>query len=96
VLEHEAAETRRSLAEEGGEEGEEEEGEDEGEDEEGEEEDDEEEPATSAAAARSSQPAPKKVLPGMQVEYASPLEGRTKAGAARARAGRPLSLAAVL
>ena len=94
MLEHEAAETRRSLEEEGGEEGEEEEGE-EGEDEEGEE-DDEEEPATSAAAARSSQPAPKKVLPGMQVEYASPLEGRTKAGAARARAGRPLSLAAVL
>ena len=73
MLEHEAAETRRSL-----------------------EEDDEEEAATSAAAARSSQPAPKKVLPGMQVEYASPLEGRTKAGAARARAGRPLSLAAVL
>ena len=95
MLEHEAAETRRSLEEEGGEEGEEEEGEDEGEDEEGEE-DEEEEPATSAAAARSSQPAPKKVLPGMQVEYASPLEGRTKAGAARARAGRPLSLAAVL
>ena len=51
---------------------------------------------TSAAAARSSQPAPKKVLPGMQVEYASPLEGRTRAVAARARAGRPLSLAAVL
>ena len=86
MLEHEAAETRRSLEEEGGEEGDEDEGEDEVEDEEGEDEEDEE-PATSAAAARSSQPAPKKVLPGMQVEYASPLEGRTKAGAARARAG---------